>query len=222
MVSLPERNASISYHLTSQPGAGPRASKGLRETPDLWLHLVAGIPRLLRWWHEAYVDGTQGRTYFTALRCAVPSSVCFWLFLGSPVFSSCSGFSVVLAFFWIFGIYADSPFCPRVASNSQLAQPGWKPCHLGCPRVPASRQLAYPGSKPCQLEAGSSTTSTGSSGTPRFHRPAGTSLRPELPGLRFDRLGGFRGPIPRGTQGLFQDAWNKEFSVREEVRSATR
>ena len=28
--------------------------------------------------------------------------------------------------------------------------------------------------------------------------------------------------IPRGTQGLFQDAWNKAFSVREEIRSATR
>ena len=97
-----------------------------------------------------------------------------------------------------------------VLSESRFQSPGWKP---SSPRVPAPAGTAwmetlpsglseglrqssagYPGWKPCHLEAGSSTTSTGSSGTPRFRRPAGTSLRPELRGLRFDQFGGFRGP----------------------------
>ena len=168
-MSLPERNASISYHLTSQPGTGPRASRGLRETPPFGRYSQV----------IAVYDGGTRRKLFVAR--FLLRSVFLLLFLGSPVFSSCCGFSVVLAFFEIFGIYADSRFCPRVDSSPQL-------------RVSASRQLAYSGWKPLHLVAVSSTTSTGSSGTSRFRRPAGTSLRPELPGLRFDQLDGFRGP----------------------------
>ena len=196
-MSLPERNASISYHLTSQPGAGPRVSRGLREIPDLWLPLFAGIPRLLQSTMVARgVCGWYAGTYL--FYCPSPHGSFIGLFLvfflGSPVFSSCSGFSDVLAFFGVFRISADSRFCPRVAASSQLAQPGWKPCHLGCPRVSASRQLAHPGWKPCQLEAGSTTTSPGSSGTSLFRRPAGTALRPEVRRLRYDLFYNFWGP----------------------------
>ena len=63
--------------------------------------------------------------------------------------------------------------CPRVPASRQLAHPGSKPSHLGCPRVSASRQMAHPGWKPCHLEAGSSTTSKGSSGTDRSAAPSG-------------------------------------------------
>ena len=123
MVSLPERNASISYHLTSQPGAGPRASRGFRETPDLWLPLFAGIPRLLQSTMVARgVCGWYAGTYL--FYCPSLHGSFFGLFLvfflGSPVFSSCSGFSVVLAFFGVFRISADSRFCPRVAASCQL------------------------------------------------------------------------------------------------------
>ena len=54
--------------------------------------------------------------------------------------------------------------------------------------------MAHPGSKPFHLDVGSGTTSKGSSGTPRFRRPAGTSLRPELRLLHFNLFYVFGGP----------------------------
>ena len=81
---------------------------------DLCLQFSLGLPFLflrgycsLRRLHVAFVDGTWGRTYFVS-------------FLGFPLFSSCGGFSVVHAFFGVFGFSADSRYCPRVASSSQL------------------------------------------------------------------------------------------------------
>ena len=58
----------------------------------------------------------------------VPRGVCGWyvgtylfcFFPGRSSFSSCGGFSVVHAFFGVFGFSADSRYCPRVASSSQL------------------------------------------------------------------------------------------------------
>ena len=142
-----------------------RERPGVTERPQIsrspFLQVFPGYCSL-RWWHEAYVDPSLRGSFF---------GLFLVFFLGSPVFSSCGGFSVVLAL----GNWIET-------------------FPSGLSEVPASRQLAYPGWKPCHLEAGSNTTSTGSSGTPRFRRPAGTSLRPELRGLRFDQFGGFRGP----------------------------
>ena len=109
-MSLPERNTSISYHLTNQPGAGPTASRGLRETPDLCLLLFAGIPRLL-----------QSTT--------VARGVCGW-YVGTYLFCFFSGLSSFLfvrrflgrsRVFRGFRHFRGFPvFCPRVASSSQL------------------------------------------------------------------------------------------------------
>ena len=189
-MSLPERNTSISYHLTNQPGAGLTVSRGLRETPDLRLLLFAGIPRLLQSTTVAF--GVCGWYVGTYLFCFFPGLSSFLFvrrFLGrSRVFRGFRhfcGFPVLSESRLQFpaeetGWKPSHLGCPRVPASRQLAHPGSKPSHLGCPRVSASRQMAHPGWKPCHLEAGSSTTSKGSSGTPRFRRPSGTSLRPEL------------------------------------------
>ena len=95
---------------------------------------------------------------------------------------------------------------PRVAASPRLAQPGWKPCHLGCPRVPASRQA----------------------GTPWVH--LGSAAPPGQPNLLdyvvyascSSTSSGALGRMPWGTQGLFWDALNKGFSFRKEVRPGSR
>ena len=203
-MSLPERNTSIPCHLTNQPGAGLTTSWGLRETPDLLLLLFAGIPRLLQ--STMVARGVCGWYVGTYLFCFFPGLSSFLFvrrFLGrSRVFRR-------FRLFYGFPVLSESRFqfpaeetgwkpphlgCPRVPASRQLAHPGSKPSHLGCPWLSASRQMAHPGSKPFHLEAGSGTTSKGSSGTPRFRRPAGTSLRPELRLLRFDLFYVFGGP----------------------------
>ena len=246
MVSLPERNTSISYHLTNQPGAGLTVSRGLRETPDTWrvhtyihtyIHLLlfAGTyPGYcsLRRWLLAFVDGTWGRTYFVS-------------FLGFPLFSSCGGFSVVHAFFGVFGISADSRYCPRVASSSQLRKLDgnlliW--VVRGSPPVVSWHTLDR--NLPIWVVRGSPPvvrwpTLDGNPAILRQGPALRAKARQELHGsavplgLPFDlnyevyasscsTSSGALGQSPRGTQGIFQDALNKMFSFREEERSATR
>ena len=230
-MSLPERNASISYHLTSQPGAGPRVSRGLRETPDLCLPFSQVFPGYcsLRWWHEAYVDGTRGRTYFTALRRTVPSSVCFWYFSWALLFSprmqrfleSCSRFSVSFSAF---------PQIPGFASvRGSPPAPSWHSLDgnlaiwvvRGSPPVVSWHTLD---GNPASSRQGPALRALARQEHLGSAVPLGLpfDLNYEVYASTSSVASGALSWIPRGTQGLFQDAWNKVFSVREEERSATR
>ena len=97
--------------------------------------------------------------------------------------------------------------CPRVPASRQLAHPGSKPSHLGCPRVSASRQMAHPGWKPCHLEAGSSTTSKGSSGTDRSAAPSGHpfALKLQEYASKSTSSSGVSGWISWGGKGSLRD-----------------
>ena len=152
--------------------------------------------------------------YFSSFPRTVSSSVCSSrFFLGS--FSLASRGFLRSSDFRIF---------PGVAASSQLAQPGWKPCHLGCPRVPASRQLAHPGWKPCHLMAGSTTTSLARQEQLCSAVPLGQPfvLHYEVYATTTSTSSGALRWIPRGTQGLSKDTQCKGFSFWEELRSASR
>ena len=74
-----------------------------------------------------------------------------------------------------------------------LAQPGWKPSHLGCPRVPACRQACSPWMVSLPSCFWLVLSESASSGTALFRRPSWAALLSGLRGLRFV-LPFFRGP----------------------------
>ena len=234
MVNLPQRNTSISYHLTNQPGARLTVSRGLRETPDLRLLLFAGIPRLLQSTTVAFgVCGWYVGTYLFCLFPGLSSFLFVRRFLGrSRVFR-------------VFSASADSRYCPRVASSSQLRKLDgnlliW--VVRGSPPVVSWHTLDR--NLPIWVVQGSPPvvrwpTLDGNPAILRQGPALRAKARQELHGsaiplgLPFDlnyevyasscsTSSGALGQSPRGTQGIFQDALNKMFSFREEERSATR
>ena len=180
----------------------------------------------LRRWLLALVDGTWGRTYFVS-------------FLGLPLFSSCGGFSVVLAFFGDFCISADSRFGQNVASSSQPRKLDGNPLIWvvrGSPPVVSWHTLDR--NLPIWVVRGSPPvvrwpTLDGNPAILRQGPALRAKARQELHGsavplgLPFDlnyevyasscsTSSGALGQSPRGTQGIFQDTLNKMFSFREE------
>ena len=85
-------------------------------------------------------------------------------------------------------IVRESPPVPR------LAQPGWKPSHLGCPRVPASRQAGSPWMETFPSHFWLCHYESGSSGTAWFRHPARAANLAGLRGSRFVLLYFFGGP----------------------------
>ena len=145
---------------------------------------------------RAYV----GRTQYTASTWSFSSTFLFLRFSRRFVLTVSSRLS------------SDSRIVRESPPVPGLAQPGWKPSHLGCPRVPASRQAGSPWMEAFPSHFWLYLYESGSSETAWFRRPASAALLSGLRGLRFVVALFFRGP---GADALGHTGFLLRYSEQE-------